>query len=236
MATPDVKTVDDYRQLYKVLIYGPYGSGKTSLAYTFPKPVWIDFENSTETLRNTGHGDTPLLRPKTMDEAEKFIEKVCDSKSPYETIVIDTANSMQVKQLAEHMLDKHRRGGDIDIDMPFQADYRKSTNKLSRIFYLLQACDKHVVIVSQQREDKDKEGKTVLAIRPDLTARLAELVGQAVDVVAYLKRTPGVGQQPASRVLYVNPFGKITAKNRLGIQATEIKNPTFESVFLKKGI
>lgn len=232
------KPVDEYLDRVKALIYGKQGTGKTQLASDAPNPVWVDFEKSTETLRNIGKGHIPTLRPKNMSDFEKFIGEAVKDSSPYETIVIDTANSLQVFQMLEHMM-VAAKGSNRDVDLPYQSDYRKSTAQLARIFHDLHHCDKHVVVLCQERiyTERLESGKErVIAIRPDLTKRFADLVEQMLNVVAYLdKSSSTLGSSPVKRTLYLNPSGNIFAKNRLGIEAIKKENPTFKSIFIDKG-
>lgn len=232
---PSISEIPEYA---KILCYGHYGCGKTTFASTFPDPLWFDFEGSAETLRHLAETkDIKVERPKSMARAEQVLMEAVKPNSGFQTIVIDTANSMQTFQLAEYMKGVVARASNRDIDMPYQADYRKSTNQLQRLFNLLQDAPKNVVILCQERvlTEKDGDNIKIIGYRPDLTLRLADLVGAVIDVVGYLEKKPGIGTNPPKRSLYVNGTSKIVAKNRLGIQATAIENPTYESVFIKKG-
>lgn len=46
------KPADELPRWMKLLLYGPPGAGKTELAAGAPKPFFLDFERSTETLRD----------------------------------------------------------------------------------------------------------------------------------------------------------------------------------------
>ena len=228
------KSIDDYPYSSKVLIYGMYGSGKTQFASTFPNPFWIDFEKSTDTLSKIGLGNIKGLRPKSMKEVEEHIEALCKDSSPYDTIVIDTANSLQMFQMREYMLKVV--GDKRDQDMPAQMDYRKSTNQLSRIFSDLQSCNKNVVILCQQRivtEKRDDGTYRIVGYKPDLTERLAELVGAVISNVFYLEKTPGIGSTSGPKwKMFINPSNTYkVVKNRLGRQEQFIENPTYHNIF-----
>lgn len=235
-----VKTVNDFEDRFKGIIYGHQGSGKTQFASDFPSPLWFDFENSTETLRNIGKGNIPTERPKNMKRFEDIAMEAVKDTSPYETIVVDTANSLQVFQMLEHMMVAASKNSSRDIDLPYQADYRKSTAQLTRIFAAMHHSNKHIVVLCQERiytERDETSGKErVVAIRPDLTKRLADAIEQMLNVVGYLEKKSGATPtSPVKRTMYLNPSGKIFAKNRLGIEAITIENPTYTNIYQNKG-
>ena len=68
----------------KVVIYGPEGIGKSTLASMFPNPVFIDTEGSTKAL-----GIARFDAPNSWDE---ILEDVKSVPSEFSTLVIDTAD------------------------------------------------------------------------------------------------------------------------------------------------
>src|SRR5690606_31955508 len=74
-------------------IYGPSGSGKTTLACTFPKPVLlIGAEDGTRSVRNVN--GVQFVRVKDSKEVSQLVEH-CRETGSYETVVLDTATSLQ---------------------------------------------------------------------------------------------------------------------------------------------
>ena len=71
----------------KVVIYGPEGIGKSSLAARFPDPVIIDTEGGT------AHMDVRRIdKPQSWDELLSIIKEVAETKGICKTLVIDTAD------------------------------------------------------------------------------------------------------------------------------------------------
>lgn len=70
----------------KVVIYGPEGIGKSTLASQFPDPIFIDTEGSTKELDVARYPSPQLWHDVIIDV------KDCASERPCKTLVIDTAD------------------------------------------------------------------------------------------------------------------------------------------------
>ncbi|MCL2810416.1 MAG: ATP-binding protein [Clostridia bacterium] len=71
----------------KVVVYGPEGIGKSTLAAAFPRPVFIDTEGGTS------HMDVERLpRPSSWAMLIELVKHVRDNPALCETLVIDTAD------------------------------------------------------------------------------------------------------------------------------------------------
>lgn len=87
----------------KVVIYGPEGIGKTSLAMQAPNPLFIDTEGSTKHY-NLARTEPPTSWWMLMQQVQGVIDKpdLCD------TLVIDTADWAE-KLAAEHILARDKQ-------------------------------------------------------------------------------------------------------------------------------
>ena len=71
----------------KVVIYGPEGIGKSSLAARFPDPVIIDTEGGT------AHMDVRRIdKPQSWEELLSIVKEVAATPGICKTLVIDTAD------------------------------------------------------------------------------------------------------------------------------------------------
>lgn len=71
----------------KVVIYGPEGIGKSSLAARFPDPVIIDTEGGT------AHMDVRRIdKPQSWEELLAIVKEVAATPGICKTLVIDTAD------------------------------------------------------------------------------------------------------------------------------------------------
>ena len=74
------------RKRQKVVIYGPEGVGKSTLAANFPAPLFIDTEGSTGNLDVNSFEDKPTSWSMLLN----YIEYVKNNPQVCETLVIDT--------------------------------------------------------------------------------------------------------------------------------------------------
>lgn len=76
---------------YKVVIYGPEGIGKSTIASQFPAPIYIDTEGSTARM-DVERFDTP----NTLDDVIADIDQLYNEKHDYKTLVIDTMDKLEI--------------------------------------------------------------------------------------------------------------------------------------------
>lgn len=79
----------------KVVIYGPEGIGKTTLAAKFPDPLFIDTEGGTD-----GYDVARTQKPESWTELKGIIGEVASEK-PCMTLVLDTADWAERMMCAE---------------------------------------------------------------------------------------------------------------------------------------
>lgn len=80
----------------KVLVYGPSGVGKSTLASTCTKPIFLDFENRINHLDVT---KTPVIKDVTtlnqyLKELLSMFENSTVKKREFQTVVVDTIDKM----------------------------------------------------------------------------------------------------------------------------------------------
>ncbi len=78
------RTVD---KRLKLFLWGDSGTGKTTLALQFPKPVVIDLEGGTDLYGESF--DFDVLRASTADEVMEGVQWLLTHPHPYRTLVID---------------------------------------------------------------------------------------------------------------------------------------------------
>lgn len=234
------RPVKDIEAYIKWLLYGNKGAGKTYLAGRSPKPLFFDFERSTETLRHSPETENiPVLQAGVdFHNAQDLMDTVFAAmKSDYETLVFDTATRMQIFQMHDYMV-KLEKATEKDNKprsryLPYQGDFRFSTELLDELFMALQLWPGNVIFTAHARsvyEKKADDTLKLIGIIPDLTPALSGRISGLVNVVGYLESQPDVLGKKQDRKLYVSPGMVIEAKNRLGIEELYLNNPTFKTL------
>ena len=207
----------------KVIIYGPEGIGKSTLASNFPDPVFIDTEDSTKEL-DVARYPTPA----SWTDIVNYVED-CATEAPCHTIVIDTADWAELLCI-KHTCDKLGVKGIEDVG------YGKGYVYLSENFNeLLKACDKcitagiNVVFTAHAFMRKFEQPDEMGAYdrwEMKLTKKDAPMLKEWADMVLFCNYKTNVITDQAtkskkatggSRVMYAAHHPCWDAKNRYGL-------------------
>lgn len=188
----DLEDIEDHRTF---AIYGRPGTGKTTFAGTFPKPIaYIDIrDQGTASLR--GLKGVKVKQLQDIEELEDILKHLRKNHKLYKTVVLDTVSQLQqmaVEELFEgKQLKKGKRPGDWGT-MSMQ-DWGTVTGKLKRLiidFRDLADLGLNVVFLAQEKvsreEYEEKAGSgTVLSttVGPSVSTSVAEVLNGAVAVV-----------------------------------------------------
>jgi len=150
----------------KVFLWGDTGSGKTTTALKFPKPVVIDLEGGTELYGDAFEFD--VLRTTGADEAMAAVDWLAANEHPYRTLVIDPVtvywDALQKKWsdifLRRNKGSKGYRFEYYDLQpkdwLSIKAEFKEFVRKLI-------ALDMNVVVVARSKT-RYKEGAFMTAI------------------------------------------------------------------------
>jgi hypothetical protein len=209
----------------KVLLYGVAGTGKTTMAATFPKPLFLDLENG---LRSTLRVGSVLRYPADPDKSVKkyeqvvdFFNKVATVKNPqFETIVIDSLNELQ-KLLADYLVAKHTKVKRQYGDQLTLADYGKTNRDFSKVVRSFLNLPYHIVFTaaSTSRNPGDDD---VQLMPKFVGAQVGPDIQRMMDMIGYChaKNVNGISQHYVS--FHITP--QYIAKDRMGIVSRDIPN------------
>ena len=188
----DLEDIEDHRTF---AIYGRPGTGKTTFAGTFPKPIaYIDIrDQGTASLR--GVKGIKVKQLEDIEELEDVLRHLRKHHKEYKTVVLDTVSQLQQMAIEElfdnRELKKGKRPGDWGT-MSMQ-DWGTVTGKLKRLiidFRDLADLGLNVVFLAQEKVSQgdadEKAGSgTVLAttVGPSVAGSVAEVLNGAVAVV-----------------------------------------------------
>jgi hypothetical protein len=210
----------------RVIIYGPEGIGKTTLAAAFPTPIIIDAED--------GSGQLDVARVTALDwfAIEAATKELVKDRQGFSTVVFDSIDWIEA-ELTESMLKKDRK--DSIEDYGWGGGYKKLQEKL-RLWLddvdKLIAAGVHVVFVAHS--------KVVRVSPPDqtdgfdrwelkLSKHVAPLVKEWADMILFCnfdlqivegndKKIKAVGGR--ERIMHAEHSAAWDAKNRHGLPST----------------
>lgn len=207
----------------KILLYGKSGTGKTTLAATFPGPIlWTICSGSNKPgeLRSV---DTPEYRKKIQSvvlehssDLKEIIEHFEQLGQSFGTVVLDHATGLQDLVLKEILgldeLPPQRGWGEVK-----QQQYGQCTLQCKELMRALLSLDCNVVVVAQEREFNTETESDLLTphVGAGLTPSLAGWLNTAVEYICQTfirqkmemkKTTVGKGEQ--SKTIETQVAGK----------------------------
>lgn len=206
----------------RVVVHGPEGVGKSSLASGFGRVLFIDAEDSTAQL------DVERLEPSNMKEVRQAIEIA--RKSPdHDAIAIDTVDWIEHRQLAE-MLEEDKKSSIEDYG--YGAGYTMLSERMMEFLKLLDgliAAGKHVILLAHshiRRHEEPGDKGTYDRFELKLSKKGAPLVKEWADAVLFLnfhtltkeskdKKVRAVGG--TDRIIHTSRCAAFDAKNRHGL-------------------
>lgn len=214
----------------KVVLYGPEGIGKSSLAAQFPNPVFIDTEGSTTEL-DVRRFPKPTSWEMINQQARHAIQQ---GPSRIGTLVIDTIDWAEM-QCNESVSSSHNKKGIEDFG--YGKGYIFAAEEFGRFLNLLQdVVDSgiHVVLTAHAQiikfEQPDEMGaydRYQLKLGQKTGSRTAALVKEWADIVLFLNyktfsvATDDKGKkhkaQGGTRTMYTTHHPAWDAKNRQGL-------------------
>lgn len=219
------------RKRQKVVIYGPEGVGKSTLAANFPKPLFIDTEGSTGNLNVNRFEDKPTSWTMLIN----YIEYVKQNPQICETLVVDTMDWAE-RLCVEDVLNTHNKKGIEDFG--YGNGYVYVFEAIGRFLNLLQELiDKDIcnVVLNchshlkkfEQPEEAGSYDRYELKLGKKTGSQTAPLVKEWADMILFCNyETYAVAAdkdgkkfkaQGGQRVMYTTHHPCWDAKNRAGL-------------------
>lgn len=209
----------------KVVVYGPEGIGKSTLAAHFPRPVFIDTEGSTRYM-DVSRTDKPSSWTMLMEQ----VQYVRSDPGVCSTLVIDTADWAEQLCIASICADKKLSGIE---DMGYGKGYVYLAEEFGRLLNLLEEIvgrGVHVVLTAHAMMRKFEQPDEMGAYdrwELKLQKKTSALVKEWSDLLLFANyKTLSVAAddkgkkfkaQGGRRVIYTSHHPCWDAKNRLGL-------------------
>lgn len=216
----------------KVLLYGPSGTGKTSLASSSSKveelgPVlYVDLERGTAPATKYGDLDNMLIvQPATYKEFADLLLKIGDAKDkPFNTVVIDTVDRLQ-ELIKLHFAEANPR----DSFAMWAAAYDKVLDLVNTIAFDLAL--NIVCITHESREIVETERLSQIA--PDFEGKKSFKKLPAIfDLIGRMtwEDVGEDGEEQLITVMTVKSPSNILTKTRFDNMPHMIGNPSFDKI------
>lgn len=209
----------------KVVVYGPEGIGKSTLAAHFPRPVFIDTEGSTRHM-DVSRTDKPSSWTMLMEQ----VQYIRSDPGVCSTLVIDTADWAEQLCIASICADKKLSGIE---DMGYGKGYVYLAEEFGRLLNLLEEIvgrGVHVVLTAHAMMRKFEQPDEMGAYdrwELKLQKKTSALVKEWSDLLLFANyktlsvATDDKGKkfkaQGGRRVIYTSHHPCWDAKNRLGL-------------------
>lgn len=177
---PNIKSTADLSLDYaKVVLYGPPGSGKTTMGATFPDVLFLSAESGLLSVRDRKIDVWEITKWEDLEEAFGFLR---GGEHKYKSVVIDSLTEVQ-KKLNEHIVKKFSGKRRDYEDLMSQSDWGYSIDRLRRMCRAFRDLPLNVVFIALDvTEITEQETFT----KPALSGKTLsdELMGW-VDAVVY---------------------------------------------------
>jgi len=174
------------------LFYGRAGTGKTTLAASFPKPLLvIDIDDKgTDSI-----SDLPgikLVEPTTFDELTEIYWYLKENPTRYKTVVIDTISQVNRMLVNEISGDKARNAGKAPGDWGTMklADWGKVAAKMKNWITDMRNLPIEMVFLAQDRvfnlDEENEEAIDSDSIDPEVGPRLSNSVASHICAAVHV--------------------------------------------------
>ncbi len=209
-------------QIFKGLIYGQPGVGKSTLALSAPNPVCIDFDKGMK--RVEPQFQTPSLQVETYQEVLDLLNS--DEIESFETIVIDTLGKL-IDRIGDYVAAENPKFRQGNGTMTMQG-WGAIKGHFLNLLKLLESKNKSIIFVAHESEEKSDD-KTIK--RPDCSGSARKDIVKELDFMGYMEMAGN------KRTISFSPSDKFYAKNSLGLnEYIEIPNTAKGNVFISEKI
>ena len=214
-----------------ITIVGEAGLGKTTLASTFPNPIFLRTEDGTLSLSD--RNDVALFPvAKTVEECFNYLQMLGTEEHEFKTLVIDSITQLNTL-IEKEVLESDPKAKSLNSALGGYGSAFGAVSEIHRKFrewcgMLSEDKNMNIVFVAhtdtETIEQPDSEMYTRYTIR--MHKKSVQHYSDNVDVIAYLKlktfTKKGSGEKmkaisDGTRVLTCYPIANHISKNRLGI-------------------
>lgn len=189
---PGVKKIADIKRHRSFVLYGRSGTGKTTLAADFPKPMlYLDIKDEgTDSIADVDGIDVKEIT--CYDDIEETLHWLLRNHKKYKTVVLDTMSQLQevlVEEQADKMKSKlkgseGKRAGDYGTLT--KQDWGMVSSRMKSLIIDFRDLPLEVVFIAQDKTfgvDDEDDNQLVPEVGPRLMPSVATVMNAAVSVI-----------------------------------------------------
>ena len=187
--------VADLEHPLRCVFYGRAGSGKTTLAASFPNALLIDIKNEEGTASVSDVKGLKVFSAETWEELEEIYWYLSEAKHTFKTVILDTVTQMQELAI-RHVLTKSKKKVEEGDEGGWGTMTKQTWGDVATLMKTwighYRELGINVVFLAQERifNAGDDVAEDVGQIDPEVGPRLMPSVSStlnaAVDVIAHL--------------------------------------------------
>lgn len=233
------------KNVRRVLLYGPSGTGKTTLASTFPNPIFVDLDDGMLSLEGQDITyytitENPSQDPDLIDligerlakgkdgfsKSAECIEKLCNTLGSNDTLVIDSITFLNDYALNSVLKSENQK-------KPRIQDWGAAQKLVEGIVSEINFAACNIVVIAHEQFIKDEESGFVSWL-PMTIGKLATKLPIYFDEVyhCYVERGKGKARDEMIYGIETSPSRRTTAKSRSHLTGN-IEYPTYEKLYKK---
>ena len=218
-------------KVYKFLIAGSEGKGKTTLGSRFPNPVFMPFEDGLASIAETGAEAFPLI--KNSDEIRQSFRELIGQDHDRKTLVVDSITAL-MRMVEKEIVDKD---GSKSINQALggygagrSAVYMKAISFIESCRIVMEKCGMHIVWIGHEQietvnppDSPSYDRRTIYGTTHSVSPFI-----QTADVVAFIKQVTYTASESSDsnreiniglgeREIVCQPDPGSVAKNRIGV-------------------
>lgn len=226
-----IQALSDYTESLNILCYADSGAGKTVLAGTAPKALFLATEPGTVSAKKQGSKAEvwPIDSHAELMKAHKYLE---ENPEAYEWVLLDGLTNLQEILWRESIAKGQNINPDRDPDILSQQDYLRVQNQIKEVVRLFNDLPQNVLYTAQTMRAEDEDDEVLmLPLLSGKKGEFAQKICGMVHVVGYLSVVTPREKEPFRR-LYTQRDGKIFAKDRYDAIG-RMDNPTISRIAQK---